>query len=187
MNTLEFRKNLEILGLNQVEFARLVGVTARSISLWVSQEIDVPSPVAAYLNLLVSLPKAIQEKELSRLKQESNNMYEGMYRVMFEGQDGEGFGMVTLSRGALCGIDVGGVQYDGTYEPSANKPGYIDTKFKLSVPPGVSLVQGVPPQPMPYSFDLNCSFAARGITPLSVETPFGPVQAKVEFMRAIPN
>jgi hypothetical protein len=187
MNAAEFKTILTDLGIKQTDLALLIGVTPRAISLWVTQARSVPDPVAAYLRLLVSLPKALQEKELARLKNENPGRYEGMYTVTFHGRTGEGLGVFVLTQGAAFGADSGSVQYDGIYQPSATQPGSIDITLRVSVPPVVALVQGVPPQPIPYSFDLSCSFAARGQTPLTVQTPFGHVQAQIDFIRSIPN
>jgi hypothetical protein len=112
-------------------------------------------------------------------------MYEGMYGVVFHGKAGTGAGMLVMSRGRVFGSD-GGVSYDGAYKPTEGRAGYADVQLHLSVPPGVPLVQGVPPQPVAYGFDLNCSIAARGTTELNVQTPFGPVQATVRFLRDVP-
>jgi len=163
----------------------LIGVTTRAISLWVAHERGIPGPVAAYLRLLSSLPKALQEKELTRIRKTDPSMYEGMYQCVFQGASGPGLGVFVLSRGTVFGSD-GAVQYDGVYKPSA-RPGYVDLALHLSVPPGVALVQGVPPQPMSYSFDVNCSFPIRGTELLTVQTPYGPVLAEVKFLRTVPN
>jgi hypothetical protein len=50
----------------------------------------------------------------------------------------------------------------------------------------VPLVQGVPAQAVAYGFDLDCSFAARGVTVVGIETPFGRVKAQVTFLRPVP-
>jgi transcriptional regulator with XRE-family HTH domain len=186
MNANELRNNLEALGISQVDFARLISVSQRSISLWLSGERDVSSPAAAYLRLLMSLPSALQLKELSRIRQGDTKMVDGMYKLDFRGAQGEGVGVLVLDRGRVYGSDEG-VLYDGTYELSPIKSGYVDAKLYITVPSGIGLVQGVPPQPMQYGFDLECSFMAGGASQFAVQTPFGPVQASMSFLRPIPN
>ena len=186
MDARTLQQALAALGISQADFSRLIQVTPRAISLWLSGERELSGPAAAYLRLLVSLPRVLQSKELARIRQEDDPaMAEGMYKFDYQGTTGSGLGVMVLSRGRVFGSD-GGVQYDGTCEPSRTQPGYVDVHLHLSVPPGVALVQGVPPQTMSYGFDLACSFAARGSTSVNVATPFGPVLAQITFLRPIP-
>lgn len=113
---------------------------------------------------------------------------EGMYGVAFAGVDGTGQGVLVVNNGLAYGYDVGGGKYDGSYTPSKS-PGHIDLRLRVTVPPGTSLVQGVPPQPMEYSFDITCTLKARADTFIQVPTPVAPtpVQAHIQFLRDIPN
>lgn len=185
MNGHDLRSIIEELGISQAELSRLIEVTPRAVSLWLSEEREVAGPVAAYLRLLASLPRSLQVKELARIRKEDPSMYEGMYRFDYQGKEGTGLGVMVLARGRAFGSD-GGVQYDGTYQPSTARPGYVDAHLHLTVPPGVPLVQGVAAQAVAYGFDLNCSFAARGVTAVGIETPFGLVEAQVTFLRPVP-
>jgi DNA-binding XRE family transcriptional regulator len=185
MDANQFREILAEFSLSQVDFARLVGVTARTINQWATDNRDVPGPAVAYLNLLRSLPKALLVQELSKLK-ESPPMYDGMYQFTFQGSSGFGIGFLVLMAGRVFGSD-GGVLYDGSYEPNAVKPGCADLHLKITVPPGVRLVQGVPPQSMTYSFDLGGTIRGRGTTELNVDTPYGLVRAVVSFVRELPT
>jgi DNA-binding transcriptional regulator YiaG len=186
METTELKQIIDNLGLSQTDLANLVGVTPRAVNMWLSQEREVAGPVVAYLRLLSSLPRTFQTKELARIREEDPKMYEGMYKFAFQGAAGNGLGVLVLSRGKVFGSD-GGVQYDGTYEPNDSRPGHVDVRLHLTVPPGVPLVQGVPPQPVAYNFDLGCSFPARGSAPIALQTPFGPVNVQVEFIRQVPD
>jgi hypothetical protein len=185
MNADELRQSLSSLAITQLDLARLLGVTSRAVSLWATDERGVPGPAAAYLRLLLALPKALQAKELATLKQEKSIMCEGMYLFTYQGHTGVGLGMIVLTDGHAFGTDTG-VQYDGTYAPSPTRPGFVDLQLKATVPPGIGLVQGVPPQPVEYRFDLNCTFPARGSADLQIPTPFGAVRAQVRFLRDIP-
>lgn len=185
MNARELRAALADLRLSQVELAQLIRISPRAISLWLSGEREVSGPAAAYLALLLSLPRALQAEETARIRKEDSAMPEGMYKFSFVGTTGTGLGVIILERGRVFGSD-GAVQYDGTYEPSTDRRGYVSVHVHLTVPPGVPLVQGVPAQPMSYGFDIDCAFASRGTTPVSVQTPFGPVQGHIAFLRAVP-
>jgi hypothetical protein len=112
-------------------------------------------------------------------------MCEGMYLFTYQGQKGAGLGMIVLTEGRAFGTDTG-VRYDGTYGPNPTRPGLVDLQLKATVPPGIGLVQGVPPQPVEYHFDLNCTFPARGAADLQIPTPLGPVRVQVKFLRDIP-
>lgn len=63
----EFRTALEKIDLYQVEFAHLMGVSSRAVSLWANGPVKVPGPVRAYLRLLLSIPSDQQRQELGRL------------------------------------------------------------------------------------------------------------------------
>src|ERR1700693_4265118 len=69
-NAAGLRVALETLKVSSRQVADWLGVSTRAVDMWLSGEREVPSPVAAYLNLVLSLPKALLTKELIRLKKE---------------------------------------------------------------------------------------------------------------------
>jgi transcriptional regulator with XRE-family HTH domain len=186
MDAEELRRGIGELGVSQADFARLLGVTSRAVNLWISSDRGVPPPAVAYLRLLLSVPKAFQAKELARLSSEETQMPEGMYLVEMKGLAGDGLAMLVLQGGRVFGSDSQ-VLYDGTYEPSPALPGCLDLQLKVTVPAGVPVIQGVPAQPVEYRYDLAVNIRARGSTSLHVKTPFGLVNAKVTFVREIPQ
>jgi hypothetical protein len=186
MSNTDLPKALSDLGLSTMEFAGLVGVTPRAVNLWISGERELPGPVVAYLRLFSSLPKTAQAQELASLRNEDPKLLEGMYSIAFRGRDGEGLGILVLMGGRIFGSD-GAVSYDGQYEPSKKRPGFIDASLRLTVPPGVSLVVNRRAQPATYWFELKANIAARDPTSLKVDTPYGPVQVTVEYLRDIPK
>jgi predicted transcriptional regulator len=182
----DLAKKLTDLGLSTAEFAGLVGVTPRAVNLWISGERELPGPVMAYLRLFTSLPKAAREQELASLRDEDPKKLEGMYSIAFRGRGGEGLGILVLMGGRIFGSD-GAVSYDGSYEPDSKRPGFVEASLRLTVPPGVSLVVNRRPQPAAYWFDLKASIAARSPTSLKIDTPYGPVQVTIEYLRDIPS
>jgi DNA-binding transcriptional regulator YiaG len=184
MNANDFRNALVGLGLTQAELSRLIDVTPRAISLWLAGDREVAGPVEAYLNLLLSSPRELREMEFARIREGDPSMSEGMYAVGLQGRAGAGLAVLVLEKGRVFGSD-GGARYDGTYKPSP-RVGFTDLDIRLTVPPNVVLVQGVPPQPFSYGFDVHCSIMARGATQIEVQTPYGPVRANVSFLREIP-
>ncbi|MDB5395473.1 MAG: hypothetical protein JWM91_2979 [Rhodospirillales bacterium] len=144
----------------------------------------VPGPVAAYLRLILTLPPALQAKEISRLGGETMSI-DGMYAVEFAGKTGSGFASLVLDKGLVFGSDSGDVQYDGTYQPSA-VAGEIDLSVTARVPPNVQLVMAYPPQPVPYSFSLMCSLKPQSSSEVRIQTDLGPVTARMRYMRRLP-
>jgi hypothetical protein len=181
----ELRSALSDLGITQQDFSRLAGVTSRAVSLWVTDERQIPGPAEAYLRLLLSLPKTAQLKELARLSKKDQQMYEGMYLINYQGQTGGGYAVLILSGGIAFGSDTQ-VRYDGTYEPNAVNPKLLDLNLNCTVPAGVGLVQGVPPQPADYWFPLKLTFPPREAKKLGVKTPYGEVAVEIRFLREVP-
>lgn len=62
------------LGLSQVDFARLIEVTPRAVSLWMVGERAVPGPVKAYARLLLTAPLSARQIELARLIEGGSGM-----------------------------------------------------------------------------------------------------------------
>jgi hypothetical protein len=58
------RLTLDSLGLSSADFARLVGVTPRAVSLWLASQREIPGPVRAYARLLLSLPPSLRRAEI---------------------------------------------------------------------------------------------------------------------------
>jgi hypothetical protein len=184
MNEKEFNDCLAKLGLPKLEVAQLLGVTLRAVNFWSAGSREVPPPAIAYLRLLSSLPSALRAQELARLK-EAPMMLDGMYLVEYVGREGTGTCVIVLMDGIAFGHDSQ-VIYDGVYAPNEKRAGWVDLKLRLTVPPGVALVQGVPAQPAEYRFDLAATIPARGSARLQVTTPYGPVNCNIRFLRALP-
>lgn len=184
MDSIQLTEALVALGLEKRGFARLVGVTPRAVDLWCAGNREIPGPVVAYLRLLQSLPRALQAAELAKLEGTVMN-YDGLYFIEYVGSAGDGNVTLVFMDGIVFGHD-GGVYYDGTYEPVADAQGHMDLRLNLTVPRGVALVQGIPPQPAEYNFNINVRVPARGKAPLRIETPYGPVAFSISFLRALP-
>jgi hypothetical protein len=88
--------------------------------------------------------------------------------------------------------DDGAVSYDGMYKRSS-KEGFLDVEVTVTVPEGVRLVTGFPEKDVPYSFRVNATLPApRAAKPQEavetpVQTPFGPVKLKLQFLRELPR
>ena len=114
-------------------------------------------------------------------------MKEGFYSITFMGTAGNvGVGVLVLDTGFIVGVDIGGVRYDGEYKYNP-KTEMLDADVTLTVPPGVPLVTGIPPQNKEWSFTFQVSFPRETPqTPILVQTPTGPVNVVIRFLRGFP-
>jgi DNA-binding transcriptional regulator YiaG len=187
---IELKAALDTLELPQIQLAALLGVTTRAVGMWVNGEREIPGPVAAYINLLLSLPKAICVKELTREREEPE-MFEGMYRLDFAGHAGFGAAALVVRDGRVFGSDNGGVLYDGVYEPTGT-PGEVIVNLTLTVPSGVTLVQGVVADHRGFTFKVgpqkvNLLKPSEFMVATPVNGPRGVVKARLSKLREIPD
>ncbi len=61
MNSNDLKSILGELELSQADFARLVGVTSRAVTLWIADERAIPGSVEGYLRLLQLLPPNLRQ------------------------------------------------------------------------------------------------------------------------------
>lgn len=186
----DLRAAFEALNLRQYQAAMLLGVTQRAVGMWVNGEREVPGPVSAYVNLLLSLPGALRAQELAKLQvQEDPAMIEGMYRVDFNGFTGAGIAILVFQGGRIFGSDTQ-VQFDGTYEPTGT-PGEVTLHVTVNVPPGVDLVQGMNSGHRGFSYDIREIVDLQSQRPVTVQTPIGgprgKVTARLSRLRGLPN
>jgi hypothetical protein len=175
------------LALTQVDFARLLEVTPRAVTLWLSGERAVPGPVKGYLRLLSTMPANLRQVELNRLAGKGADMKDGIYQVRFQGQAGAGMAMLVFDGGQIYGTDTEAGKYDGTYifQPAT---GQVDAKVKVTFPPNVISVFGMQ-HPFEWAFEVETTFngkAEKGV--LALKNSLGaPIQAQYAFMRTLPQ
>ncbi|MCR4378012.1 MAG: TIGR02391 family protein [Rhodospirillales bacterium] len=101
---------------------------------------------------------------------------EGIYQIAFAGNADSGTGVIVLADGRVRGEDAAGVQYDGSYEYHSVTDSTA-ARIRMTVPPGVELVQGVPKQAAEYSFEVNVTLPSNFSSGqrISITTEFGPV------------
>lgn len=68
MTARQIRKSLKDLGLSQIVFARLMGVTPRAVNLWATGKRHIPGPVIAYLRIFPQLSASRWAKEVMGAK-----------------------------------------------------------------------------------------------------------------------
>jgi hypothetical protein len=175
------------VGITQAEFARLVGVTARAVSLWMVGDRAIPGPVEAYARLLQTLSPAQRQVELAKLKERRTAMRDGMYGIEFSSSGKWGLGVVILDNGRAYGADAAGAKYDGDYVYDEAKR-LAELRLKVTFPPNVQAVFG-PSHPYEWSIDLTTNLnphADRG--QVTLNTPLGPkISANYKFLRPLPD
>jgi hypothetical protein len=107
---------------------------------------------------------------------------EGFYAFTFIGI-GSGMGALTISGDKITGFDVLKVKYDGTFTQDVS--GRISAKIRMTVPPGVPLVIGIPPQPKEYVIDFTANLPPNFGTGVPVVFTISgrPVQVSFTKMR----
>lgn len=98
---------------------------------------------------------------------------------------GSGLALFLLRAGVLVGADLGGVQFDGTYEQ--DKEGVYTGSVVVRVPAGVTVIQGVtaPPAGLKYEVPLRlpANFAEEPF--IEITTPLGKVNARLQKLRGV--
>lgn len=188
MSSQELKKILSEIEVSQNELAYLIGITPRAVSLWMTEGREVPGPAMAYARLLRNIPLGLRQAELSKLKQRRNEMRDGMYLISFENENGKaaGHGMLTLDSGNVCGADVGGARYDGTYSYNENT-GLAEIICKVTFSPNAMSIFGII-NPYEWSIDVTATINPKvdeGRT--QVKTSLGKgARAVYKFLRALP-
>lgn len=187
MNSLDLKAILKEIDLTQADFARLLSITPRAVTLWMADERAIPGPAEAYVRLLRLLPPHLRQIELSRLKQKGTDMRDGMYRITFQGQQSAGMGMLVFESGRVYGTDTEGVRYDGEYLFD-ERTGFADVKIKVTFPPNVRAVFGVS-NPYEWSFDVTTRLNPKHDSgTLLVKTSIGPtINAQFVYLRSLPD
>jgi hypothetical protein len=187
MTNIDLRMLLEELDLSYAAFARLVEVTPRAVTLWLSGDRTIPGPAVAYLRAFKLLPLNLRQVELSRLKHRGTGMRDGMFGISFEGQHGAGDGVLVFDAGKIYGTDTEGVRFDGEYEFDEGT-GRVHAKLKVTFPANVHSVFGVE-NPYEWSMDVTTSFDPRiDSGPLPVTTSLHqPLKAQYRYLRALPD
>jgi hypothetical protein len=186
MTSGELKRFIHESGLTQAALAKLLGVTARAVSLWLIEERAIPGPAEAYMRVFKSLPPNLRQQEETRLNDGETKMRDGMFGISFTGPVDSGIGVLVFDSGRIYGSD-GGARYDGTYVFN-EKSGRADLLLKVTFPPGVNSVFGIT-NPYEWSIDVATSIDPRADRGNSVvKTSLGKnVNAQFTYLRALPD
>lgn len=182
---------LERLGLKQAELARLLDVSARTVSLWATGETQLPGPVAAYLRVLQVLPAGALADELRRVNGRSKMLDEGLYSLDYRGEyQGEadvGCALAVLRNGKVLGSDRFGGVFMGSYDFDA-ATGLNSVHLRMHVPPDSMLVTGFVAGADGATIDVIGSFSrAAPVTKALAEVAGRPVEVTMTYLGALPN
>lgn len=109
----------------------------------------------------------------------------GFYAGYMTATGGSGVALFILKDGVLVGVDVGSVQFDGTY--SLQEDGTYAGNVTVKVPSGVTVIQGVtaPPSGMNYEVPLRLPSTFLTDPYFEIVTPLGKVNVKLQRLRGL--
>ena len=188
MSPADLRSALNLLSLAQSDFAKLVGVTPRAVSLWLSGERTIPGPLGAYVRLLLSLPIGQREAEFSHLGLGTATLRDGMYRFRYSADsERRGEAVLVFDSGRVFGTDAGKSRIDGSYASNHEK-GMIELRVRIELQAGEKSVVG-PAQPFDWileAWGYLRPHAEQGEAVFQTNAGM-PVDVAYDFMRPLPN
>ena len=182
---------LELLGLQQTEFARLIDVNPRTVSLWVTGKAPLPGPAGAYLRVLQSAGPGAVSNELSSLARRSRMLDEGIYSVCHRnpegGPDCAGNAIAVLRSGKILGSDREGGLFSGSYEfdPAS---GLNHVQIRFSIPPEGTLVTGFTAGSGGATLDIVGEFTrASPVSKVVIDIDSQPIEVELSYLGPLPN
>ena len=186
MATSNLAAKLDRLGLSPAALARLIGMDLKTVEAWVAGERKLPEPVAAYLRVLALLDPAARQVETRQLRRAKGRLDDGIYRLDYKGLVNNGICLLLLCGGRLTGIDTGGGQYRGTYEPAQAKDRHR-LEVRLTIPPGQILVTGAKAGPEGGEIRIVADLGTPNpVSQAIVDIAGGPVELSLAYLGPLP-
>ena len=114
-------------------------------------------------------------------------MRDGMFGITFQGQAGEGMGMLVFDSGNVYGTDSEGARYDGSYvfREDAER---VDVVLKVTFPPNVNTIFGIT-NPYEWAIDITAGFNPKlNSGSVEVRTSLGrAIDAQYRYLRSLPE
>ncbi len=192
MSEMNLKDVLVKLGLRQTELAKLIDVSARTVSLWATGETALPGPVGAYLRVLQLLTPVALKSELGRLQGRARMFDEGIYSLDYRVEasdlaEGLGTALAVLRNGKILGSDRWGGVFTGRYEFDAPS-GVNMVHVRMQVPPDGELVTGFAAGPAGALIDVTGAFdRAAPVAQTTVEVAGQPVEVRLRYLGPLPN
>lgn len=109
-----------------------------------------------------------------------------LFIAYMTGGSGQSVALFYIGDGAIAGVDIGGMQYDGKYVE--NSDGTLDAVVDYIIPPNMPIITGFVGAALPAKVTLQLRLPAHfwngQIIPIS--TPTGQVNAKFEKLKELP-
>ena len=195
MLNLSLKDLLERLGLKQSEFARLIEMSPRTVSLWATGESPLPGPVAAYLRVLQLLPTETRAEEFRRVQGRSKMIDEGLYNVEYRSPEQFGLGptaasgsaLAVLRNGKILGSDRWGAVFMGSYEfDPVSETNAVH--LRLHIPPEGELITGFAAGPEGAIIEVAGQFDRAAPVSRAVADIAGqPLEVTMTYLGALPN
>ncbi len=195
MLNLSLKDVLERLGLKQSEFARLIEMSPRTVSLWATGESPLPGPVAAYLRVLQLLPTEARAEEFRRVQGRSKMIDEGLYNVEYRSPEQFGLGptaasgsaLAVLRNGKILGSDRWGAVFMGSYEfDPVSETNAVH--LRLHIPPEGELITGFAAGPEGAIIEVAGQFERAAPVSRTVADIAGqPLEVTMTYLGALPN
>ncbi|MEO1207474.1 MAG: hypothetical protein AAFV45_14200 [Pseudomonadota bacterium] len=191
MADVNLKRALEAFGIKQSEFAQLVDVSLRTVSLWASGEKPLPGPVQGYLRLLALLPPETRVREFQRIKGRTNMLDDGVYSLDYRGENAgqaeAGDALAVLRNGRILGSDRWGGTFTGSYDFDAGAQSNT-LHVRLAVPPGGMLVNGFSAGPDGATIEIVGQFdRAAPVSKTSVKIGGKPIDLQLTYIGPLPN
>ena len=109
---------------------------------------------------------------------------DGFYSAYFTGAVGNSMALFAFRDGLITGVDVGGMQYDGTYKIDAERSILSGTMVYV-IQPGHQLITGAAAgdEPIRIEFPLELPVGFSDGRVLTIPTPTGAVNARFQKIR----
>src|SRR4051794_39705926 len=107
---------------------------------------------------------------------------DGFYVAYLTGRTGNSLVLFAVKNGRIIGVDPGGLRYDGQVTPLES--GGFSFVVEYIVKPGVGMITGGGAgvdTPVKLNFNKPANFQEGAV--VRVDTPFGPVNAKISKVR----
>lgn len=185
------KQALERLGLKQIELARLIEVSPRTVSLWATGEVALPGPVAAYLRVLQAAGPDVLAAEFARLDGRKKSFDEGVYTFSYalNGASAESGGdaLAVLRSGRIIGSDRFGGVFEGSYHYDPAQQSNL-FHVRVKVPPGGELVTGFVGGPDGANLDIVATLErAAPVATATIDVAGKPVDVKLTYLGPLPS
>jgi hypothetical protein len=110
----------------------------------------------------------------------------GFYRLVFAGGIGSGVGLLAIQDGKIVGIDVGGGEYNGSYQEDATAD-TVTIHLEVTIAANMPIVTGERARSEPWILPIDATLRtnfANG-TPINIMTSAGSINVSFNLLRPL--